>query len=139
MKGWMDEGVDGWMDGWMDFFMLLYWLKNQFINQLIKSTWTQQLLSKCFYTAPFPQRVRVGHPKRSGLAPQHSPRSFCSHPVQVGSVLRARPVGSQVTPPHVIRQNDHEIRFLASCLSTEAKIHKRIKTSQETQPHQPDL
>lgn len=69
----------------------------------------------------------------------HKPHSFCSQLIKVGSVLRFCPVCSQVTPPHVICQNDHEIRFLASCFPTEAKIHERIKTSEGTHPHQKNL
>lgn len=98
-----------------------------------------RLLLTCFMLpTPQPPNKRQVNTSKEKLAwhPQDSPHSFGSHLIKVGSVLCFCPVCSQVTPAHVICQNDHEIRFLASRVPTEAKIHKRIKTSQETQPHQ---
>lgn len=101
------------------------------INHIIQSTQTQRLLFKRFTLPPSP-RERRGNREKLAWPPEDSPHSFSSHLIKVGGVLCCCPVCSQVTPPHVICQNDHEIWFLASRFPTEVKIDKRIKTSSET-------
>lgn len=121
----------------MDGFLQDAVLVSNRINQLTKSARTHQLFFKCF-PLPSPAGSQTST-EMLAWHPQDSPHSFCSHLIKVGGVLRFCPVCSQVTPPHVICQNDHEIWLLASCFPTGAKIHKGIKASQESHPQEQNL
>ena len=94
--------MDRWMDGWMDSFMMLYWLQTKSINQLIKSTWTHQLLFKCFMWPPPRKRVRIKYPKRCWLGISWHLRTHLIPSAAILSRLAVSFVSAQFAPrsPH---------------------------------------